>query len=185
MINVKIDIVVDGTRNLFAALRGYGQNMAASLAAIGDELVQSTKQRFDASQAPDGSRWAALAFATILKRASRGRNMARGGPHVTKGGAFRARFQRLVAGNAQPLMDTRTHLYNTLTSVVDGNSVIVGVAAPWGAIHQFGGNAGRGRKTYIPARPYLGISLADRAEIVRILTRDVLAVATTSPGVAA
>ncbi|MEW6314138.1 MAG: phage virion morphogenesis protein [Pseudomonadota bacterium] len=36
----------------------------------------------------------------------------------------------------------------------------VGVAKPYAAIHQFGGQAGRGHKTEIPARPYLPVDVA-------------------------
>lgn len=38
------------------------------------------------------------------------------------------------------------------------------------AIHQFGGQAGRGRKVTIPARPFLGFSEADKAGILAILS---------------
>jgi phage virion morphogenesis protein len=36
-------------------------------------------------------------------------------------------------------------------------------------IHQLGGKAGRGRKTRLPARPYLGISEEDKEEVAGII----------------
>ena len=43
--------------------------------------------------------------------------------------------------------------------------VLVGTDKVYGAIHQFGGMAGRGRKVKIPARPYLDIQDEDWTEI--------------------
>lgn len=41
-----------------------------------------------------------------------------------------------------------------------------GPEAPYGRIHEFGGLAGRGHRSLIPARPYLGPSIADRRSIL-------------------
>jgi len=46
-----------------------------------------------------------------------------------------------------------------------------GVNRTYAAIHQFGGNAGRGGKVKIPARPFLGISSAHQDEIATVLMR--------------
>jgi len=43
----------------------------------------------------------------------------------------------------------------------------------YGAIHQFGGQAGRGHKVTLPARPYLGINGDDEVEITQISQRHV------------
>lgn len=58
-----------------------------------------------------------------------------------------------------PLNDTRQHIYNRITHQADAQSVVVGMneEVNIGAIHQFGGQAGRGRKVTIPARPFLPI----------------------------
>lgn len=47
-------------------------------------------------------------------------------------------------------------------------SVSWGTNVLYGAIHHFGGRAGRGHRARIPARPYLGVSDDDRAELVNI-----------------
>lgn len=173
----RIDVTDAPVLGLFDRLAKFGNRPQAALNDIGDELVQSTRLRFNESRSPSGGFWKPLAWATILARARRGRSMRRGGPLVTGKGVFRSRFRAILGGNHQPLMDTRQHLYQTLTHVVQGNSVVIGVNAPWAAIHQFGGMAGRGRKVHIPARPFLGISLQDRRDIVAILTRHALATA--------
>lgn len=58
-----------------------------------------------------------------------------------------------------PLNDTRQHIYNRITHQADAHSVAVGMneEVNIGALHQFGGQAGRGRKVTIPARPFLPI----------------------------
>ena len=43
--------------------------------------------------------------------------------------------------------------------------VAVGTAEVYGAIHQFGGKAGRGKKVTIPERAFLGLSEDDKDEI--------------------
>ncbi len=59
----------------------------------------------------------------------------------------------------EPLNDTRQHIYNRITHTADAQSVAVGMNEDVniGALHQFGGMAGRGRKTLIPPRPFLPI----------------------------
>ncbi|MHB1350108.1 MAG: phage virion morphogenesis protein [Desulfobulbaceae bacterium] len=44
-------------------------------------------------------------------------------------------------------------------------SVLIGTNKKHGAIHQYGGKAGRGHKTKIPARPYLMVQQEDWIEI--------------------
>jgi phage virion morphogenesis protein len=117
---------------------------------IGEDLVYSTRQRFLDGTAPDGSRWAALSPVTLALRARRGR------------------------GGAKPLIDTGTLRqsvgYDPLPDglVLFANRRFGKTASA--AVHQFGtDSAGRGRKTAIPARPFLGLSDADIDAIGRTL----------------
>lgn len=133
-----------------------GQNPRPWLAAIGNTLVDSTRERFGRGVAPDGSPWRALSPVTAALR--------RGG----KGG--------------QPLLDTG-RLRNSIASVVDADSVTVGTNVRYARVQHFGarrGQFGRGRfRTRkgsfpipwgdIPARPILGVSASDKAEIVDVL----------------
>lgn len=61
------------------------------------------------------------------------------------------------------------HLKNFLTYRAHRDSVEVGSNQVYAAIHQLGGDAGRGHAVHLPARPYLGIDAADRAEILAII----------------
>lgn len=64
-----------------------------------------------------------------------------------------------------PLVDTE-NLMSSITRDHDNDSAVVGTNEPYAAIHQFGGMAGRGRKTKIPARPFLQLTEQDEADIL-------------------
>lgn len=49
------------------------------------------------------------------------------------------------------------------------DKVKIGTGEKYGAIHQLGGQAGRGRKVDIPARPYLGLSADDQEHVLEIV----------------
>lgn len=68
-----------------------------------------------------------------------------------------------------PLIDTK-RLMNSLTYKAHADRVEVGTNVIYGAIHQFGGPAGRGRKVNIPARPYLMVQDEDWINIKETLT---------------
>lgn len=76
---------------------------------------------------------------------------------------------RVEREGGQVLVDNAI-LKNSLTYAValDGSSVEVGTNLVYAAIHQFGGQAGRGRRTTIPARPFLGLSRDDEAELAAV-----------------
>lgn len=64
-----------------------------------------------------------------------------------------------------PLVDTE-NLMNSITSEYDNDSAVVGTNEPYAAIHQFGGNAGRGRKVKIKARPFLILTPQDESDLL-------------------
>lgn len=89
----------------------------------------------------------------------------------SKGADGRA-WQRTKAGN-KPLVRTGA-LRDSVTHTVSRNKVSIGSSLPYAAIHQFGGRAGRGGMSRIPARPYLpgaggDVAPEDRADIERII----------------
>lgn len=79
---------------------------------------------------------------------------------------------RALLSGGQTLQDFGT-LKGSITHVVHGDGVEVGSNLVYAAIHQFGGQAGRGRKVTIPARPFLGIDDSDAAAIERIVARHI------------
>ena len=128
------------------------------LRTIGAYGLDSTRLRFQSESAPDGSAWAALSPAYAALKGG-GRNI-------------------LYASGA---------LMNSLTFEAGANEVSWGSNRIYAAVHQFGatilpknaqalrfplGLAGvryaYAKSVTIPARPYLGLSMADREEIERL-----------------
>lgn len=60
-------------------------------------------------------------------------------------------------------------LKNSIGYEATRKTVAVGTNLVYGAIHQLGGMAGRGKKLELPARPYLGLDDADREEVQGII----------------
>ena len=49
----------------------------------------------------------------------------------------------------------------------DDKGVEFGSDAKYARLHQFGGNAGRGKKVKIPARPWLGVNAQDEQKLLK------------------
>lgn len=65
-------------------------------------------------------------------------------------------------------------LASSITAESDRFSATVGTNTLYAKIHHFGGQAGRGRKVEIPARPFLVLAEDDVEEIVDILERHLV-----------
>lgn len=138
---------------------------------VGETLLNSTRERFRTQTAPDGERWAALSPAYAARKPR----------HKDK-----------------PLTLSGV-LRGTLTKQADADSLRIGTPLVYGAVHQFGATKGsfgtvvarineyaRRTKTGattvkahtrnmaipwgdIPARPFLGLSEADRQDLLEAL----------------
>lgn len=143
MAGVKVSITIedDGFRDALTRLIARTHELRPVFEEIGSALLATTQQRFEAEAGPDGAAWPAHSAATVLRR-----------------------------GAGAPKLRDRGHLYASLTYAASRFKAEVGTNRVYARIHQFGGKAGRGRKVTIPARPYLGVSDADRRMIGEILT---------------
>lgn len=83
-------------------------------------------------------------------------------------GAAWEKSARAQADGGATLRDT-ARLYQSLTYMVHPRSVEVGTNTLYAAIHQLGGDAGRGHSVHLPARPYLGLDTEDEREIQAIV----------------
>lgn len=72
--------------------------------------------------------------------------------------------QKPVQRGGTPLVDQGI-LRGSITHQPSNDQVEVGTNVIYAAIHQFGGQAGRGHAVTIDARPYLGISSEDELDI--------------------
>jgi phage virion morphogenesis protein len=77
---------------------------------------------------------------------------------------------RALREGGKTLIDSR-QLDQSLTHNAADDHVEVGSAKVYAAIHQLGGDAGRGHKVHLPARPYLGIDGDDADDIREIAVR--------------
>jgi len=145
MIEVKIDDkkVVKALQDLQRAVG----DLSPAFKAIGDILVESTKQRFESGTGPDGIKWPDNAPATIERK---GRN--------------------------QPLIDEGTLMESIHKELTGDNSLEIGTVLGYAAMQQFGGKKSEFPWLWgdIPERSSLGLSDGDRdailAEIDRHLT---------------
>ncbi len=142
---VVIDLKADD-RQVAKALDALWHNLSPPeikevLDEIGASNVTETQMRFEAETDPQGRPWQGLAASTLQKRRQ---------------------------ANPRILRD-QANLYDSITHRVGSNSAEVGTNRVYARIHQLGGVAGRGKKTKIPARPYLGVSREGQKEILAIV----------------
>lgn len=92
--------------------------------------------------------------------------------------------QRLFDGRAMPqskaaikrkgkTLIAKHHLYDSYTYQLEAHGVVWGSALVYAAIHHFGGDAGKGHKTHIEARPVMGIGARQEAGITSILVAEI------------
>lgn len=135
-----INITVDdaAARAVFAELVRRGTDMQPLLRKAVGHLVDVAEEAFDTERSPDGVPWVDLAARTIKAREKRGHWP---GKKLQVRGTLALSIGEL-AKSAQ----------------YGPNYVEVGSNLPYARIHQKGGQAGRGGRTRIPARPFLGLS---------------------------
>lgn len=126
MITVQIDAA--RLRETLANLEHAGLDLHPALNVMATELLSQTEANFADEGRPE---WQSLAPATIALR--------------EKAGTWPGKRLQISSGG----------LAADITTEVDANSVRVGSAKVYAAIQQLGGQAGRGRKVNIPARPFL------------------------------
>lgn len=110
---------------------------------IGEELVDSTKNRFVTHTAPDGSQWDNNSPVTIF-----------------------------LKGANNPLTGETLSLQRQITSQFNSDELQIGSTLLYAAIQQFGGTTAEFPHLWgdIPARPYLGLSTDDETIVFGILS---------------
>ena len=113
---------------------GKGRAWSELLSEVGNAAKNESTRSFERQQSPFSEAWAELSPASLKRK--------KGSLKLVESG----------------------HLKRSIQSHSDLNkkAVSVGSNLHYAAIHQFGGKAGRGHKTTIPARPFLPISADDK-----------------------
>jgi phage virion morphogenesis protein len=148
---------IEGLARILNGVKLDSQDRVQLLQDLGAELESQTQERFDTKKDPEGKPWAALAQRTL--------------------DYYREHFP-----HAQPPLVIDGGLRDSIESQIpDSWSVLAGATKIYAAIHQWGGEIvpksaaalyvpgyGRLKKVNIPARPYLGVSVQDAADIAAI-----------------
>lgn len=162
MVTIQFDD--DEIRRSFARLVASAKNPRPVLEEIGELLIDSTKQRFGTSMAPDGMPWAKNSPTTILQYLGRYKSsFSKRDGRLTKKGDERASSKRPLIG------ETRDLSRQIIKRVEGSHTLLVGSTVPYGAVQQFGAKKrefGKAPWGEIPARPFLGISDQDRSNIL-------------------
>ena len=143
-------------------VEGTLDNPNPMLADMGEYLTSSTQERFRTSTAPDGSKWQANTQTTYLK--------ILGKSHSDEEGKLNAKGVNRVSSKRPNMLSG--NLMNSIHYQISGDLLLVGSNMIYAATQQFGakkGEFGNGAPWGdIPAREYLGISVADEAELYAI-----------------
>lgn len=142
------------------------KNLRPAFKSIGEHLLLSTENRFDTSTDPDGNKWAPLKVRTYHQAYTAGNDGRKNKRKThTKRGKMTAAFQRYL--ERKKILIGSGQLKDSISPRATNTGLIVGTPKKYAAVHQLGGSAGRkGKQFEMPARPFLGISKQDEADIL-------------------
>ncbi|MBQ9246459.1 phage virion morphogenesis protein [bacterium] len=142
MADKPIEIEFDNkeVKNRLLQLSEKGKNLRPLMKNIAGVFAYSTEQNFKNEGRPD--KWVDLADRTKKQR------------------------EKIKKYPGQILQVTG-QLATSVNTYYDDNSAMIGSNLDYAAIHQLGGKAGRNKKVYIPARPYLTLTDGDYKEILQ------------------
>ncbi len=160
MVTVEIQ-GLEAVQNQLLRLIERGNNLQPLLKNMGEQVLNSTQERFHTSTDPDGNRWVSnspVSFARLL-----------GGRHTNKNGKINARGVSAVMSK-KPLILSHT-LQGSIHYQVNGQSVMVGTNMVYAKMMHFGGTKSAFPHLWgdIPARPFLGISATDKQVLERMV----------------
>jgi phage gpG-like protein len=147
-------ITVDD-RQVQAALEQLAQRMGnvnPVLRAVGEDIISRTKHRFDISTSPDGAPWQPNSPVTLaLFQGGFGKSLFKKSGGRNKAGQAKPANKKPLIGESQDL----SRQFSVMVS--DGVLTVGSTVQNYAAIQQFGGQAGRGHKVTISARPFLPV----------------------------
>lgn len=181
---IRVEINDREVRQALNRLIAAGGDLKPALAEIGETLLVSTKRRFVDQEDPDGNPWEANKESTLLAYlARRGGNTSRRkgekirNPYFTKQGQLNQKGARTLIAK-KVLTGESKRLGKEINYRVTGGAVEIGSSLEYAAVQQFGvkkGSFGQTKKGRdipwgdIPARPFLGLSVKDKADVLAIL----------------
>lgn len=168
---IKVEIDDAEIKAAFVRLNQAGTDLRPLMQQAGEFLIETTKQRFETSTAPDGTPWAPNAEITYLNLLDRYKSS-----YSKKTGQISAAGSRRVVGK-KPLIGESRALSTTINYRAGSDFLEIGSPMIYAGVHQFGakqGAFGRSRRNGpipwgdIPARPFLGLSDLDRTTLLEL-----------------
>lgn len=141
MPNDPIEIKLDNKEieNKLLDLAKRGENLRPLMKNIAGIFAYSTEENFKNEGRPD--KWQDLSEVTKKKRKEKNRWPGQ-------------------------ILQVEGLLASSVTTYYDDESAVIGSNSDYAAIHQLGGDAGKGKKVKIPARPYIKITDSEQQEIL-------------------
>lgn len=163
---LEINLLNDDVQRALKDLAGRLGDLRPALKAIGEDLQESTKRRFETSTAPDGTPWEPNSPVTIARQVHSVKGTrTKDGQLLTKKGAARWDSKKPLIGETKALSEQ-------IHWALQGQSaVVVFSSMEYAAMQQFGGTRAEFPHLWgdIPARPFFGLSDKDQALIERTL----------------
>lgn len=153
---IKYEINLSQAEALFAALDAALTDMTPVMNDLGELLTTSTKERFPTGTAPDGSKWAPKSQTTLNRYGAKKSNRV----------------------DVRPLFGPTGLLSQQIFSEASATEVSWGSNLIYSAVMQFGAGKGAFGSMAngapipwgnIPARPFIGVSAKDEANIIATL----------------
>jgi phage virion morphogenesis protein len=154
-VSASLEIRADGAEDVELAIAGLAsrlRNLHPLMLTVGAYVESSTRERFETNIGPSGERWKPSLAAKL-----------RGGPTLVEYGRLRGSITH-VAGETEVEVGTNViyagpHQFGA--TIVPKKAKALRFRLP-------GGGFVTARKVTLPARPFLGLSVIDRAEIVAL-----------------
>ena len=139
--NKPIEIKIDNKEVLtrLQELASRGENLRPLMKNIAGIMATATEDNFKDEGRPD--KWVDLSESTKKQRQKIGKYPGQ-------------------------ILQVSGQLASSVSTAYDNNSAVIGSNLAYAAIHQLGGQAGKNKKTSIPARPYLSLTDDDFEEIL-------------------
>jgi len=141
------------------------------LEQIGEDVAESTRQRFNTTLAPDGTPWAPNKPSTLERMGlAFGKSLRKKDGTLNKAGEERLASKKPLTGKTKTLGERIDYVLQGPDAVAIGSPMV------YAAMQQFGGTRAEFPHLWgdIPARPFLGLSELDSANVLAILQAHLL-----------
>src|SRR5574344_167173 len=138
--NIEIRIDNKAVEEALLKVASKCEDMKPLMKNIAGIMADAVEENFEQEGRPD--KWQELAESTIKKR-------------------------KKTKHWPGKILQVEGQLATSITTQYDNESAVIGSNLAYAAIHQLGGQAGKGKKVTIPARPYLKLSNQELSKIVQ------------------